>query len=302
MQQKIDAPLGVKQLKDNGYFSGYASVFDVADNDRDVMEQGAFAASLANHKPVKLLWQHDMSEPIGTIHTLREDARGLYIEGKLLLDVQRAREAHSLLKEGALEGLSIGYRVKEYSLNPDTGMRHLHEVELMEVSLVTFPANEEATVVQVKGDVQHNIRDFEKFLREAGFSRKQATHIALHGFKAGADESRYLASALDYAREVLEVKDRTSLWAPPLVWGPWTNIGLAYGLYNQDVTYTISFDSQSQAPSSFDIEIRGFAGHGRSDYAVGPGNINLVMPANNQADILVRAKSHSLGQHVIVTM
>lgn len=148
--QSLNRPWGTKHLREDGLFSGYASIFDLADSDRDIVERGAFSRSLRAFAPVKLLWQHDTSEPIGLIHYIKEDAKGLYIEGKLLLDVQRAREAHALLKAGALDGLSIGYRVKEYEIHPTTGNRHLRDLELMEISLVTFPANTHARVTQVK--------------------------------------------------------------------------------------------------------------------------------------------------------
>lgn len=144
------ASMRVKSLSETGGFSGYASVFDVVDSDRDVVQRGAFRKSLMARGAVKLLWQHQAEEPIGVFSVLREDEYGLYVEGRLLLEVQRGREAAALLKNGAMSGLSIGYRVQEYTIDEVTGYRLLHELELVEISLVTFPANERAVVHDVK--------------------------------------------------------------------------------------------------------------------------------------------------------
>ena len=144
-------PLEIKSLTENGTFAGYASVFDVVDSQRDVMRRGAFAATLKGRKtPVQLLWQHQWDSPIGVLAQIFEDAHGLYVEGRLLLGVAKAREAYALLKAGALKGLSIGFTVQKARRNPDTGARELLAVELFEVSLVTLPANEVATVTVVK--------------------------------------------------------------------------------------------------------------------------------------------------------
>ncbi len=151
-QKQLDVHWQLKQLDEDGRFAGYASVFDVVDSQRDVMEKGAFASAVAKGaEQVKLLWQHNMAEPVGVIRRLFEDARGLYVEGQLLMDVARAREAYSLLKEGVVKGLSIGYSPTRYSYDPDSGVRYLKAVELWEVSLVTFPANEAAQISVVKG-------------------------------------------------------------------------------------------------------------------------------------------------------
>lgn len=146
-----DQRLELKHIDDKGNFAGYASVFNVVDNQNDMMLEGAFTATLEDGKHnVKLLWQHNIDEPIGVFTLLREDARGLYVEGRLLLDIQRAKEAHALLKAGAIAGLSIGYVPVRYRIDPLTGVRLLEEVALFEISLVTFPANAEATVHAVK--------------------------------------------------------------------------------------------------------------------------------------------------------
>lgn len=151
--QQLRCDLSLKAISEQGVFSGYASVFNTVDSHNDVVEYGAFAHSLKAQKEgkaVKLLWQHRADEPIGFFKAIREDARGLYVEAQLSLDVQRAKEAYSLLKAGALEGLSIGYNAVEYSIDEATGVRHLNRVDLWEISLVTFPANQAAQVMLVK--------------------------------------------------------------------------------------------------------------------------------------------------------
>ena len=143
--------LEVKSIDDGGHSAGYASVFDIVDNQKDIMMKGAFADTLKHGAgTIKLLWQHQQDEPIGVFEKIFEDAVGLYVEGRLLLDVQKAREAHALLKAGAVTGLSIGYSPTRYKIDANTGVRMLAEVELFEVSLVTFPANAKSKVTVVK--------------------------------------------------------------------------------------------------------------------------------------------------------
>lgn len=151
-KRRMSCALEVKALSESGVFAGYGSVFDVVDSQRDVVSRGAFVGTLEKRKPsdVKLLWQHDALEPIGVIDELFEDMHGLYVKGRLLLDVARAKEAYALLKEGVVKGLSIGYSPLRYTIDPDSGVRILKAVELWEISLVTFPANEAAQVTVVK--------------------------------------------------------------------------------------------------------------------------------------------------------
>lgn len=152
-RKRMSCALSVKSLAADGRFAGYASVFDMIDNQRDVMQKGAFANAMKKGAgAVKLLWQHQQDEPIGIFEKIFEDGYGLYVEGRLLLDVQKAKEAHALLKAGAVSGLSIGYSPVRYKIDGVTGVRLLSEVDLFEVSLVTFPANSAATVTVVKSD------------------------------------------------------------------------------------------------------------------------------------------------------
>ncbi len=134
-------------VADDGRIEGYASFFGIADQGGDVVEAGAFAKSLTRlreaGRSVKLLWQHDPGEPIGVWDSVREDERGLAVRGRLLTEVRRGAEALALLRAGAVDGLSIGYRAVKAGRRPEGG-RALQEVELWEVSLVTFPMLPEA--------------------------------------------------------------------------------------------------------------------------------------------------------------
>jgi uncharacterized protein len=150
-RKEMGYSLALKTITEQGAFSGYASVFNVIDSQRDEVHPGAFRDTLkARDVPVKLLWQHHMDAPIGVITALYEDVRGLYIEGQLLLEVAQARDAYALLKAGAVTGLSIGYAPRRYTRDPHTGVRKLQAIDLVEVSLVTLPANAQAQVTVVK--------------------------------------------------------------------------------------------------------------------------------------------------------
>lgn len=140
------------RIEPDGAFEGYASLFRIADLGKDVVEPGAFRESLVRRGPggVKLLWQHDPTEPIGRWLELREDTRGLYVRGRLSLAVARAREIHALMRDGAIDGLSIGFRSERARNEPRTGLRRLEKVDLWEISLVTFPMQPQARVSVVK--------------------------------------------------------------------------------------------------------------------------------------------------------
>lgn len=128
---------------------GYASLFNKSDRSGDVVEPGAYAKTLKeladSCRTVKMLWQHDANEPIGVWDEVLEDDRGLFVRGRLLPEVGRAREAAALIEAGAIDGLSIGYRTRK-AIRNGKGQRLLSELELWEVSLVTFPMLPEARV------------------------------------------------------------------------------------------------------------------------------------------------------------
>ncbi|WP_425352998.1 HK97 family phage prohead protease [Alsobacter soli] len=136
-----------------GVFEGYASLFGVVDLGRDMILPGAFADSLARRGAggVRLLWQHDPAEPVGAWTVLREDGRGLFARGRLNLGVARARELLALMRQGAVDGLSIGFKAGGARTDPRSGVRRIAKVDLWEISLVTFPLLPQARVTAVKG-------------------------------------------------------------------------------------------------------------------------------------------------------
>jgi HK97 family phage prohead protease len=158
----------------------------VEDYYKDVVVPGAFKKSLAEWKARNsmpaLLWQHNSAQPLGVYEEMFEDDRGLYVRGKLLKDyVHQAGEAYALMKAGAVTGLSIGYRTIVDEYDRETGITTLKELDLWEVSAVTFPANDLARVESVKN--VKTKRDFENFLRESGFTKSEAVRIASTGFE-----------------------------------------------------------------------------------------------------------------------
>lgn len=181
-------PLEVKAVGDDGTFEGYGSIFGNVDSYGDLIEPGAFKRSLADAKrtgrTVKMLWQHDRDQPIGIWDDVAEDGKGLFVKGTLLRDsIPRAAEAYALLKAGAIDGLSIGYREIEASPHPTMpGVLQLKKLDLREVSIVTFAANDRARVETVKTLIERGamptLREFEGTLRELGFSRSKAEAMA----------------------------------------------------------------------------------------------------------------------------
>lgn len=200
MQTKyITTPFKVKSIDDSGIFEGYGSVFNFIDHSKDVVVPGAFSASLADWKTKNrmppILWQHDSRKPIGVYEEIKEDGTGLFVRGKLLVgEVVQATEAHALMKAGALSGLSIGYRIIVDEYDRESGINTLKQLELWEVSPVTFPDNDRARITEIKSI--ETKREFEKFLRESGFSKSEAIRIASKGF-----ERRESASG-EYAEEL----------------------------------------------------------------------------------------------------
>ena len=132
-------------VTDGTIISGYASLFGKPDQGGDVVEAGAYTTSLAKPRSIKMLWQHDPAQPIGVWDEVQEDDKGLWVKGRLLTDVAKGREAASLIGAGAIDGLSIGYRTVK-ARKDDKGGRLLSELELWEVSLVTFPMLPDARV------------------------------------------------------------------------------------------------------------------------------------------------------------
>jgi hypothetical protein len=143
----------VKAVTAEGEFTGYGAVFNNEDLGRDVILPNAFTKSLQRRPAakVKMLRQHDSDEPIGIWLDLAEDGKGLRAKGKLILDTVKGRETHALMRAGALDGLSIGFRAVKDHFDRAKGVRFLEELDVPEISVVTFPMNPRATVASVKG-------------------------------------------------------------------------------------------------------------------------------------------------------
>ncbi|HLO62163.1 MAG TPA: HK97 family phage prohead protease [Azonexus sp.] len=190
-RQERSFVLSLKATGENGQIEGYGSVFGVRDSWDDVIAKGAFTASLAAHKSngtmPAMLWQHEDDEPIGVWTEMKEDDKGLYIKGQLVLETTRGKEAHALLKAGALNGLSIGFISKQWSYDTENDIRTLTEIDLWEVSLVTFPANDKARVTDVKAspDELETPKDAERALRDAGYSKSDATAFVSRVMRMG---------------------------------------------------------------------------------------------------------------------
>ena len=204
----------VKAINDKGTFTGYGSIFGNEDQGSDIMQKGAFTKSLEQRpaSKVKLLYQHKTDEPIGVFENMYEDEKGLFVKGRLAMGTQKGREAYELLKMGALDGMSIGFRAdpekQGYNENK-RGTRTLKEVDLMEISLVTFPMNERALIETVKAS-QKSIREWEKILRDAGgLSRTEAKMGAkalsesLSQRDAG-DDNKQLATLINKVADILK--------------------------------------------------------------------------------------------------
>jgi uncharacterized protein len=176
----------------DGTFSGYGSIFDEVDDDKDLIVAGTFARTLAAWKKQKRLppvvWQHDFRNPVGPHLEMSEDDKGLRLKGLLLVDdIPKAREARALMKHKAVNGLSIGFitkKAKPGKAADGTPIRVIQEADLIEVSIVTLGSNRKAVVTDVKGSTIISVesvdalvtpKEFEELLREAGFSRQAAT-------------------------------------------------------------------------------------------------------------------------------
>ncbi len=207
----FDVGFEIKAVNADGTVEGYGSVFGVRDNYDDVIAKGAFIQSLKDHKAAgtmpAMLWQHDAGKPIGVWTEMVEDEKGLRIKGQLAMETVKGKEAHALLKMGALNGLSIGFMSKQWAYDRDTEVRTLTAIDLWEVSLVTFPANEKARVTNVKSaDEMATPKDAEKALRDAGFSKSDATAFVSRVMRMGevrSDSANSTAVAMKAADRLL---------------------------------------------------------------------------------------------------
>lgn len=208
-KQRLDVPLKLKSVSDSGEFEGYGSVFGVKDSYADIVLPGAFSQSLQRwHEKQSLpamLWQHRMDEPIGIYTEMNEDSTGLYLKGRLLIDDDPlAKRAHAHMKAGSLTGLSIGYILNDWEYDQAKEAFLLKEIDLWEVSLVTFPANDDARVNDVKSAFARGEmplpKHIERVLRDVGLSRSQAKAFMAEGYGAlsqrEADDGASVLNAL----------------------------------------------------------------------------------------------------------
>jgi len=194
--------LDVKAVGEEGQIEGYGAVFGNRDSYGDIMVKGAFTETLKGRKP-KMLWQHNMLDPIGTWDEYAEDERGLYMRGRIAIKSTKGRDVYELVKAGAIDGLSIGYVTKDYEMKG--GARLLKAVDLFEASLVTMPANAAALVTGVKNA---DVRDIEAALRQMSFSRSEAKAMASAAWKRREDVLREAGALVPEAdqRDVDELK------------------------------------------------------------------------------------------------
>ncbi|WP_119689693.1 HK97 family phage prohead protease [Acinetobacter soli] len=190
----LNVPLKIKSVSDSGEFEGYASVFDVIDSYGDVVVKGAFKKTLEAWKKrddlPPILWQHNMYEPIGPFTHMEEDDYGLFVRGKLLVDDDPlAKRALAHMKAGSVKGMSIGYLTVDAEYHKQDDLYYLKEIDLWEASIVTFPANTQAKITDVKqlilkGEIP-SPASFEKALRDVmGLSQKQAKAFMSKGYSA----------------------------------------------------------------------------------------------------------------------
>ena len=207
--------LDFKHAEADGTFEGYASLFNREDLGRDIVMPGAFRESLASRGPrgVKLLFQHDSNQPIGVWTVLQEDARGLYAEGRLMREVSKAREVMALMRAGALDGLSIGFRTVKARRDKATGVRRIDKIDLWEISIVTFPLLPEARITTTAKQAPFasgppTEREFERWLtRDAGLTRGEARAVlrsGLSGLKALRDAGRGMTTEARLAARMRE--------------------------------------------------------------------------------------------------
>lgn len=214
---------GLREVTLDGIFEGYASLFHREDLGRDIVMPGAFAESLTKRGAtgIRMLFQHDPNQPIGTWLKIYEDARGLFVRGKLATEVARAREVLSLMRAGAIDGLSIGFRTVKGVRDPRTGVRRLEKIDLWEISVVTFPMLPEARISKVKshpfGGRTPTEREFERWLtQDAGFTRSEARAVLRDGLK-GLKLLRDAGQASSWEQRLLkQIAEATQLFRQPL--------------------------------------------------------------------------------------
>ena len=315
LTKHLNAPFAVKALSERGAFEGYASVFVQEDSLGDVVAPGAFAASLAEHGAAgtwpAMLLNHDPDQEIGEWLEIREDARGLFVSGRLWVDgahpdAGALKAYRGMSKARGRMGLSIGFVTRQAEREPESGRRLLTEVELWEVSPVVFPALASARVQAVKA-ASLPTGPARALARE---TRARTAVMAQAAKTWQPAPARYTSQALVQLAQRLRTKTAAlerrglhSVWAPPKAWGPWVAIWSQFGIIGPDAdghktVVHVSFDSESDEYSPFDVEIKG----GDTFIStIGPGWEEITVSANVATTISIRCRSHALGQSIRVT-
>lgn len=211
----LDRPFELKDIDDKGRFTGYGSVFGELDSYRDIVIKGAFKNTLQKFKELKrkvpMLWQHNSRQPMGVYDVLKEDSHGLYVEGDINMKTQVGREGHALMEQGALSGLSIGYDTVMFKDDDVKLVRELHEVDLWEISPVTFPAGDTARIQTVKSwDELTTLRQCEEALQNMfGLSQREAVKMVAR-IKAASAEKQGEPAKKETSEELLSLKDSLS--------------------------------------------------------------------------------------------
>lgn len=209
-----------KEVSSEGQIKGYGAVFNNVDGGNDVIVADAFSGSIermtsGGMKP-KMLWQHDPAQPIGVWDTMKADERGLFMEGRIIADVAKGKETIALLKAGAVDGLSIGYKTLQasYKDTKEGRVREIKKADVWETSIVTFPMNEEARVTDVKQ--LQSPREVEQLLRKQGVPGSFAKLVALYGYDGamerlntdpGGDEEARVAQLTALAQKLQKLKE-----------------------------------------------------------------------------------------------
>lgn len=204
----------IKSLdSDAGTFSAYGNVIGVLDHAGDVTVKGAFENTIKSHKSAgtmpKFLGQHQgRMMPLGIITDMKEDETGLYFEGKFCLETQAGREAHALCKMGAIDQFSIGYKTEKEQFDNVKGINYLQEVDVKEISLVTFACNEESRLQSIKSldgdDIDLTDRMIQDMLRDQGISKRKAEKL-VNQYKAAQEPQEIIVTDLTTFRQKADV-------------------------------------------------------------------------------------------------
>ena len=212
VNQTLDLECDYKGIdaEEDGSFEGYGSVFNNKDLGNDVIKYGAFSESIKSKKPkqIKLLYQHKTDEPIGVIDSLEEDSRGLKIKGRLAMKTQKGKEVYELMKMGALDSMSIGYRLSpdDYKYNDKLKKRTISRVDLMEICMVTFPMNPKAKITKVKL-AEMDVRELEKYLCDIGMTNsvaEQSAGVLFKSFNREVNEQGDLVNSLQHLIDTIK--------------------------------------------------------------------------------------------------